>query len=80
MSNEDTIISIATPMGTGAISIIRCSGSNINQIMRFFFKKELTPRLANYADFKIKGNTLICPLLGVKRSKDLLQINHLTKI
>ena len=58
MSNEDTIISIATPMGTGAISIIRCSGSNINQIMRFFFKKELTPRLANYADFKIKENTL----------------------
>ena len=51
MSNKDTIISIATPMGTGAISIIRCSGSNINQIMQFFFKKELTPRLANYANF-----------------------------
>ena len=55
MNNEDTIISIATPMGTGAISVIRCSGSNVTEIMQYFFKKKFSPRRAYYADFKNKG-------------------------
>ena len=55
MNNEDTIISIATPMGTGAISVIRCSGSNVTEIMQHFFKKKFSPRRAYYADFKNKG-------------------------
>ena len=58
MNNEDTIVSIATPMGTGAISVIRCSGSNVAEIIQYFFKKELTPRRAYYMDFKNKGVTL----------------------
>ena len=41
-------------MGTGAISVIRCSGSNVTEIMRYFLKKELAPRRAYYVDFKNK--------------------------
>ena len=52
MNNEDTIVSIATPMGTGAISVIRCSGSNVTEIMQYFLKEELAPRRAYYVDFK----------------------------
>jgi tRNA modification GTPase len=44
ISNEDTIVALATPLGTGAISVIRVSGagaiSSVNQI--FNGKKELT--------------------------------------
>ena len=54
MNNEDTIVSIATPMGTGAISVIRCSGSNVTEIMQYFLKEKLTPRRAYYVDFKNK--------------------------
>ena len=54
MNNEDTIVSIATPMGTGAISVIRCSGSNVTEIMQYFLKEELAPRRAYYVDFKNK--------------------------
>ena len=54
MNNEDTIVSIATPMGTGAISVIRCSGSNVTEIIQYFLKEELTPRRAYYVDFKNK--------------------------
>lgn len=41
-------------MGTGAISVIRCSGSNVTEIMQYFLKQELTPRHAYYVDFKNK--------------------------
>ena len=41
MNNKDTIVSIATPMGTGAISVIRCSGSAVKNIIDIFFKKKL---------------------------------------
>ena len=29
MSNLETIVSISTPMGTGALSVIRCTGKSV---------------------------------------------------
>ena len=51
MNNKDTIVSIATPMGTGAISVIRCSGDAVRDIINEFFKKNLSPRKSHYLNF-----------------------------
>ena len=56
MNSKDTIVSIATPMGTGAMSVIRCSGKDISKIVEVFFKKKLLPRKAYYIDFKKNGS------------------------
>ena len=48
MNNKDTIVSIATPMGTGAISVIRCSGNAVKNIIKIFFNKNLSPRKSHY--------------------------------
>ena len=45
-------------MGTGAISVIRCSGQSVPKIINNFFKKKLLPRQANYLDFK-KDNKVL---------------------
>ena len=64
MNNIDTIVSIATPMGTGALSIIRCSGNNILDITEEFFKKKLTPRYAHYLKFQ-KNNIIIDDVVAI---------------
>ncbi len=52
MNSGQTIISLATPMGTGALSVIRCSGESTEKIIQTFFKKKFIPRYAHYAKFK----------------------------
>ena len=64
MNNIDTIVSIATPMGTGALSIIRCSGNNILGITEEFFKKKLTPRYAHYLKFQ-KNNIIVDDVVAI---------------
>ena len=64
MNNIDTIVSIATPMGTGALSIIRCSGNNILDITEEFLKKKLTPRYAHYIKFQ-KNNITIDDVVAI---------------
>ena len=64
MNNIDTIVSIATPMGTGALSIIRCSGNNILDITEEFFKKKLTPRYAHYIKFQ-KNSVIIDDVVAI---------------
>ena len=64
MNNIDTIVSIATPMGTGALSIIRCSGNKILDITEEFFKKKLTPRYAHYLKFQ-KNNIIIDDVVAI---------------
>lgn len=59
MNCEDTIVNLATPMGTGAISVIRCSGENVLEISKIFLDKKLEPRYAHYAKFKNKNNVVI---------------------
>ena len=58
MNNIDTIVSIATPMGTGAISVIRCSGDNTANIINTFFKKKLASRQAYYVNCKTENNVI----------------------
>ena len=57
-NNIDTIVSIATPMGTGAMSVIRCSGINVLKIIDTFFNKKLSPRYAYYLNFKNKERVI----------------------
>ena len=59
MNCEDIIVNLATPMGTGAISVIRCSGENVLEISKIFLDKKLEPRYAHYAKFKNKNNVVI---------------------
>jgi tRNA modification GTPase len=59
MNCEDTIVNLATPMGTGAISVIRCSGKNVLEISKIFLHKKLEPRYAHYVKFKNKNNVVI---------------------
>ena len=58
MNKIETIVSISTPMGTGAISVIRCSGESVSKIINNFFKKKLSPRNAYYIDFKNKNKVI----------------------
>ena len=59
---EDTIVSIATPIGKGAISIIRMSGKESLEIaLKVFFAKHLKknniiPRKMYFGDFKLENN------------------------
>ncbi len=58
MKNKDTIVSIATPMGTGAISVIRCSGNAVKNIIKIFFNKNLSSRKSYYLNLKIEEQIL----------------------
>ena len=58
MKNKDTIVSIATPMGTGAISVIRCSGNAVKNIIKIFFNKNLSPRKSHYLNLKAEEQIL----------------------
>ena len=51
-------------MGTGAISVIRCSGESVSKIINNFFKKKLLPRNAYYLDFK-NNNKVIDDVVAI---------------
>ena len=59
MSNKDTIVNLATPIGTGAISVIRCSGEHVLDISKIFLDKKLKPRYAHYVKFKNENKVVI---------------------
>ena len=65
MKEKDTIVSIATPMGTGALSIIRCSGEEVSKIIDIFLKKKLSPRHAHYINFKNKDNIVVDDIIAI---------------
>lgn len=54
-NHQDTICAIATPNGTGAISIIRVSGSNALKIVSSIFSKDLSDKYSHTVHF---GNVL----------------------
>ena len=58
MNSGDTIVSLSTPMGLGAISLIRCSGCQTNKIIETFFSKKFLPNEANYLKFKKSDQVL----------------------
>jgi tRNA modification GTPase len=65
VKEKDTIVSIATPMGTGALSIIRCSGDEVSKIIDIFLKKKLSPRHAHYINFKNKDNIVVDDIIAI---------------
>ena len=64
MSNLETIVSISTPMGTGALSVIRCSGKSILTIIKILFGKKLVPRRAQYLNIK-KNNAVLDDVVAI---------------
>jgi len=58
VKDVNSIVSLATPIGTGALSIIRCSGEGVENIIKTFFHKSLKPRYAYHINFKINNETL----------------------
>jgi len=68
IQNEDTIIALATPAGTGAISVIRVSGSTaINVVDNLFYgKKKLSEAISHtihYGKIKSRDDELIDDVL-----------------
>lgn len=55
LSNNDTIVALATPAGVGAIAVIRLSGNNAFKIMQQVFRKK---NLKPYDLFAQKTHTL----------------------
>lgn len=82
---EETIAAIATPLGVGAISIIRVSGSNAIEIVNKIFKgKDLTTvpsHTIHYGHIVDKDETIDEVLLSVMRApktytrEDIVEIN-----
>ncbi len=58
MKDANSIVSLATPIGIGALSIIRCSGESVKNVIETFFQKSLKPRYAYYINFKKNNETL----------------------
>ena len=48
---EDSIVSIATAPGRGAVGIVRISGKDLSGLIAQLFGRTLTPRVANYLPF-----------------------------
>jgi len=52
VSTQDTIVALATPLGTSAIALVRASGPDCAKIARSVFGLSLAPRLATHRDYK----------------------------
>ena len=69
---EKTIASISTPLGKGAIAIIRMSGKNCLQVTQKFFSaknldyKNVTPRHMYLGEFKVENNYEKCLMVYFK--------------
>ena len=59
MNKLDTIAAIATAHGHSGVGIIRISGANVLNIIKYFFIKKLKPRLAANRKIKDKDGNVI---------------------
>lgn len=59
MTDNDTIVALATPPGRGGVGILRISGKNALTISQQLVKHTLTPRHATYLDFYLDDDTVI---------------------
>lgn len=72
MSMNDIIVAISTPMGRGAISIVRMSGQNCLNIAKLFFSstkldyKKITPNMLYLGNFKIADSCEKCFMVYFK--------------
>lgn len=59
----DTIAALATPVGTSAIAVVRASGPEVAALVRAVFGNTPPPRLAQHADYRDRGGTLVDDVL-----------------
>lgn len=59
MSSSDTIVALATPLGTSAIAVVRASGPDVRGIVHAIFGEVPAARSAQHADYRDRGNVLI---------------------
>ena len=59
MSNQETIVAIATPPGRGGIGIVRVSGSLALTIAEAVLGKTPTPRYAHYGNFFAENGQIL---------------------
>ena len=50
-TNNDTIVALATPPGTGGVGVVRISGGDAERIARVMLGSLPEPRIATYASF-----------------------------
>lgn len=51
ISRDDTIVALSTPMGSGAIAVVRLSGAQSLDILNPLLKRTITPEHARQAVF-----------------------------
>ncbi len=59
MTDQDTIVALATPPGRGGVGILRISGKHALTISQQLVKQTLSPRHASYLDFYLDDDTVI---------------------
>ena len=59
----DTIAALATPAGTSAIAVVRASGPQVAELVRAIFGTTPSPRLAQHADYRDRGDVLVDDVL-----------------
>ncbi|MCD6055719.1 MAG: tRNA uridine(34) 5-carboxymethylaminomethyl synthesis GTPase MnmE [Gammaproteobacteria bacterium] len=59
MSERDTIVAVATPIGRGGVAIIRLSGEASLSIAKELGSGDLTPRVAHYGSFLDENDTVL---------------------
>lgn len=59
----DTIVALATPVGTSAIAVVRVSGAQTRSLAEAVFGQVSSPRLAQHADYRDKAGDLVDDVL-----------------
>lgn len=60
---NDTIVALATPVGTSAIAVIRVSGPTSSQLAREIFGQTPPPRAARHGDYRQRDGALVDDVL-----------------
>ena len=59
----DTIVALATPVGTSAIAVVRASGPEVPVLTQTIFQESPTPRVARHSDYRDVNGQLIDDVL-----------------
>ena len=62
-SSADTIVALATPVGTSAIAVVRASGPEVRGLAERIFGAVPPPRVAQHADYRDRAGALIDDVL-----------------
>lgn len=62
-STADTVVALATPVGTSAIAVVRASGPDVRALTERIFGAVPAPRVAQHADYRDRGGQLLDDVL-----------------